>query len=271
MEDKEFVRQFTTVLSVLVVIALVIFVIAKVLTSFGDEEENPLVQQAIEERIRPVAEVYVGAVPEDVAANAADSASGGGLSGGKDVYEQVCAACHSAGVAGAPKFGDVAAWEPRLALGKDALYASVVNGKGAMPARGGHPDLTEKQIMDAVDYLLGEPSATESEAQEEVAAPSQETQVATAETSQPASDEDTGKGKEVYDAVCGNCHNSGVAGAPKPGDSGAWEPRLAQGKEALYNSALAGKGVMPAKGGRPDLSDEDVKMSVDYMLDSTAK
>ena len=52
----------------------------------------------------------------------------------------------------------------------------------------------------------------------------------------------------------------------KLGDKAAWEPRIAQGKDAMYASALNGKGAMPAKGGRADLSDDAVKAAVDYMV-----
>ena len=72
-------------------------------------------------------------------------------------------------------------------------------------------------------------------------------------------------GKSTYDTVCMACHAAGVAGAPKFGDKAAWAPRVAQGKPALYNSALHGKGAMPAKGGNPSLADDAVKAAVDYM------
>ena len=65
------------------------------------------------------------------------------------------------------------------------------------------------------------------------------------------------------------CHTAGVAGAPKLTDKGAWAPRIAQGKDALYSSSLKGKGAMPAKGGNPSLSDADVKAAVDYMVGQT--
>lgn len=72
-------------------------------------------------------------------------------------------------------------------------------------------------------------------------------------------------GKSTYDTVCMACHSTGAAGAPKYGDKAAWGPRLAQGKPALYNSALHGKGAMPPKGGNASLSDDAVKAAVDYM------
>ena len=73
-------------------------------------------------------------------------------------------------------------------------------------------------------------------------------------------------GKATFDSACTACHTAGVAGAPKFGDKAAWAPRLAQGKPALYNTALHGKGAMPAKGGNASLSDDAVKAAVDYML-----
>jgi cytochrome c5 len=78
-----------------------------------------------------------------------------------------------------------------------------------------------------------------------------------------AADDD---GKKTYDGACGVCHNAGVAGAPKLGDATAWAPRIATGKDALYATSLNGKGAMPAKGGRADISDDNVKAAVDYMV-----
>jgi len=72
-------------------------------------------------------------------------------------------------------------------------------------------------------------------------------------------------GKAVFDTTCTACHSTGAAGAPKFGDKAAWAPRIAQGKAALYNSALHGKGVMPPKGGNAALPDDAVKAAVDYM------
>ena len=75
-------------------------------------------------------------------------------------------------------------------------------------------------------------------------------------------------GKTTFDTVCTACHGMGIAGAPKFGDKAAWAPRVAQGKNALYNSALHGKGAMPPKGGNPGLSDDAVKAAVDYMVNA---
>jgi cytochrome c5 len=74
-----------------------------------------------------------------------------------------------------------------------------------------------------------------------------------------------GAGKKLYDTVCMACHAAGIAGAPKTGDKAAWKPRIATGKEALYNSALHGKNAMPPKGGS-SAADADVKAAVDYLV-----
>ncbi|WP_454732355.1 MULTISPECIES: c-type cytochrome [Cupriavidus] len=71
---------------------------------------------------------------------------------GKKVYEQVCAACHAAGVAGAPKFGDKAAWAPRLKEGMDAVHAFALKGKGVMPPKGGYAG-PDADVLAAVDYM----------------------------------------------------------------------------------------------------------------------
>ena len=65
-----------------------------------------------------------------------------------------CFACHGTGAAGAPKLGDKAAWAPRVATGRDALLASAINGKGAMPPKGGQMHLSDAEIAASIDYML---------------------------------------------------------------------------------------------------------------------
>ncbi len=74
--------------------------------------------------------------------------------------------------------------------------------------------------------------------------------------------------EQIYMQACSACHASGLLNAPMYGDKARWEPRVAKGKEQLYTSAINGIGTMPPKGGRSDISDEDIKKTVDYMLDS---
>lgn len=73
-------------------------------------------------------------------------------------------------------------------------------------------------------------------------------------------------GPTVYNSVCGACHNTGAAGAPKIDDKAAWAPRLATGNDALLTSVLKGKNAMPPKGGASALSDDEIKGALDYIL-----
>lgn len=81
----------------------------------------------------------------------------------------------------------------------------------------------------------------------------------------PAPKVDLAHGQQIYRQACAFCHDKGIAGAPKTGDPAAWGPRLAQGIDTLYTTAIRGKGAMPAKGGNPSLADADVKAAVDFI------
>ena len=73
-------------------------------------------------------------------------------------------------------------------------------------------------------------------------------------------------GAATYQNACVACHMTGAAGAPKLEDKAAWAPRIAQGKDVLYTSVLKGKGAMPPKAGQTQLSDDEIKAAVDYMV-----
>ena len=100
--------------------------------------------------VAPVATAPAAAAPAPSAAAAPASAAN---ADGKKIYETTCTVCHGAGVAGAPKLGDKAAWGPRLAPGIDALYKAALSGKGAMPAKGGNTSLTDAEVKAGVDYM----------------------------------------------------------------------------------------------------------------------
>ena len=277
---------------------------------------------------------------------------------GESIYKETCATCHATGIANAPKLDDKAAWESRMANGIDGLVKTAIAGKGAMPARGGNPAITDEEMKEIILYMTksagievsapakvdAPPTATETIATEKTAtttaampapvtagattiakapeapaAPKSPTapepvaavtetptapEVVKAQTEAPKAPEpeivqkevpkapepevaekeapktpepaaitetqeapavDLAKGEKVYKTSCFACHESGVAGSPKLGDVTAWEARLAMGNEAMYASAINGKGVMPPKGGNMGLSDEDVKAAVDYI------
>jgi cytochrome c5 len=219
---------------------------------------------------------------------------------GEEVFKAVCTTCHTAGVAGAPKFGNAGEWAPRIAEGYDTLLHNALNGKGAMPARGGTSpgDYSDFEIARAVVYMannggakFADPAqpapgaaAASSAAAEAPAAPaaaSDNSQAAAAvaalaavpQTAAPAggaqSADASQAGKALYTQVCSTCHAAGVLNAPKFGDKAAWAPRLKDPIDTVYNYALHGKGAMPPKGGS-NASDADVKAAVDYMI-SAAK
>lgn len=81
-------------------------------------------------------------------------------------------------------------------------------------------------------------------------------------------------GKPTYDGLCVSCHGSGLPNVPQVGDKAAWEPRITQGMDLLYTHAIGGyvgpSGMpMPAKGGNPALTDDQVKAAVDFMVSSS--
>ncbi|MFO8024834.1 c-type cytochrome [Thiohalophilus sp.] len=96
-------------------------------------------------------------------------------------------------------------------------------------------------------------------------------EVNTAEVTQQTADAGggAGDGKSVYDSACMACHASGAAGAPILGDKGAWEDRIAKGDDTLFDHAINGFKGMPPRGGNADLSDEEVKAAVEYMVDES--
>ena len=137
------------ILVITVVVAVLLIVVIWPLSMIGkgsDEASSDKYNDEVFVRILPVAKLELA----KAAAAAAD-----GPRDGATVYNSVCMACHASGVAGAPKAGDKAAWAPRIATGTDALVASVTNGKGAMPPKGGGADLTDDEIKAAVDHLVG--------------------------------------------------------------------------------------------------------------------
>ena len=73
-------------------------------------------------------------------------------------------------------------------------------------------------------------------------------------------------GKTIYNTVCTACHGTGAAGAPKAGDKAAWASRIATGLPALIKSATNGKNAMPPKGGAADLTDDELKSAVEYLI-----
>jgi cytochrome c5 len=117
----------------------------------GSDAETP---EAVAARIHPVADD--GFTLKDV--NAPKQ-----LQTGEAVYTSTCSACHATGAAGSPKFGDAAAWGPRIAQGYDTLVSHAIKGIRAMPAKGGNPDLDDVEVARAVVYMANKGGAKFSE------------------------------------------------------------------------------------------------------------
>lgn len=154
MEDKQFTTQFMAVLVLLFAFTIVILVIANAFYDGDEKLADARVQKAVAERIAPVGQVYVGEVPAAAAEVEAVATTVAVAMSGDQVYQQVCASCHTSGIMNAPKMGDAAAWQARLAKGKETLYANAINGIGAMPAKGGRADMSDDAIRAAVDHLI---------------------------------------------------------------------------------------------------------------------
>jgi len=105
---------------------------------------------------KPVAPVAASKPEAAAPAVAAPAAPAADLVHGQKIYRQACAYCHDRGVANAPKTGDVAAWDARLAKGMEAVYSIAIKGKGAMPPRGGNPSLSDADVNAAVDYMIAQ-------------------------------------------------------------------------------------------------------------------
>ena len=269
-------KQLIIVVALAFIVPIVIIgLLSQLLTSTPHDTSGD--EQRVLERIKPVGSVVI-----------ADASAPHGNLTGEQVYGQVCKTCHDAGLAGAPKAGDKAAWTTRIAQGEKTLVQHAIAGfqgkAGVMPPKGGNTELTDDEVQRAVVYLANqvgagwkEAAATSAAAPPAEKAPAAVAPAAVAAASPPAATAPPAAaaaapaagakadGKAVYEKTCAVCHAAGIAGAPKFGDKAAWAPRIATGINTLHNSALHGKNAMPAKGGNLALTDADVTAAVDYM------
>lgn len=135
---------FAFVVPVVVIVMLASYVTRDTRPVAGSDQMSP---EAIATRLQPVGRVEVK-----------DASGGGAVRTGEQVYAGQCAACHATGAAGAPKFGDEAAWGPRIKTGFDALLTSALKGKGAMAPQGGG-EFSDYEIARAVVYMANKGGA----------------------------------------------------------------------------------------------------------------
>ena len=258
---------FSLVVPIFAIIALVYYVTSGNKPAAGAAE----VEKAVAQRIQKIGMVEIRDANRP-------------LKSGEEVYKAQCIACHAAGAAGAPKFGDVASWAPRIQTGFEALWNSSLKGKGAMGAQGGG-DFDDVEIGKAVVYLANAAGAKFAEPQKAAAtttveapaapvvaaatmpvAPVVVAAVAAAAPAAPAKAA-AGAGEALYKQACIACHAASVAGSPKFGDKAAWAPRIQTGLDMLTTSVIKGKGAMPPKGGSA-ASDADIRAAVEYMVNA---
>ena len=148
------------VIGLLAAFAIVLFAYANAVGESHQGEavlQEPLRLADVQRNIAPFAQVAIAG--KDNSALAAASAPAGGAAAanaptnGEQAFTQVCSACHSTGVNGAPKIGDHAAWAPRIAQGKETLYKDAIAGKGNMPPKGG-TTWQDATIRMTVDYMI---------------------------------------------------------------------------------------------------------------------
>jgi cytochrome c5 len=159
--DRKFFDTFLLVLGILVGVAIALIVVARIIaanTSVARRQDDPVYEKQVEARIRPVARNAVAGQDNTVVAAPAAAAAVAVDLTGEAVFNQACVACHGAGVAGAPKFGDKAAWAPRIAQGTDTLHQHALQGfqgkSGFMPPKGGRTDITDQSVLNGVDYMV---------------------------------------------------------------------------------------------------------------------
>lgn len=252
------------VLPIIIIMLLANYVVSGKRPGAGTEIASA---ESIGARIQPVAG-HVLKVPGDLSK----------LKSGQEVYNANCATCHKEGTVGSPKFGDTAAWAPRLKNSFDALWNAALKGKGNMAAQSGG-DWDDIEIGRAVAYMANaagakfeDPKAAPAPGAAAVNASAVAPIAAAAAVVIPAAIAATpaaagNAGKALVEGACAVCHaaSGNFPGSPKLGDQAAWAPRIKTGVAALVASVTNGKGAMPPKGGTT-ASDADLKAAVEFMV-----
>ncbi len=133
---------------IVIIVMLVSYVGSNPKTGAGSNSQSP---EAIAARLKPVA---------DEGFTLVDASAPRQLKAGAEVYNAACAACHNAGAAGAPKFGDAGAWGARIKQGYDTLVSHAIKGIRGMPAKGGNPDLDDIEVARAVVHMANSAGAS---------------------------------------------------------------------------------------------------------------
>jgi cytochrome c5 len=167
--DQKFFDMYSLVIGVLAVVTIGILVLAIEMserTQAVFTRETAEYQEAVAERIRPVGQVYLPGEEQEAAAAVVETVAEpepvATAMTGPQVYNSACIACHGSGVGGAPIVGDAAQWSERIAQGMETLSRHAIEGytgtAGYMPPKGGRLDLSDDEVISAVEYMANESS-----------------------------------------------------------------------------------------------------------------
>jgi cytochrome c5 len=139
-------KQLVVVILLSFIVPIIgIILLVQLVVSTPSADPAALAPERVAERLQPVGRVELGAPP-----------AAPGARSGEEIVKTVCAACHQAGIAGAPKIGDSAAWGKLAKEGLPRLVAEATKGKGAMPPKGGAPDLTDTELARAIVFMVNQ-------------------------------------------------------------------------------------------------------------------
>ena len=262
-----------TLIGGIVILLATLYFLVKLATSGYYSDVDATTESATATRIMPTGNVVMG------------DGTPVGMRTGEQIFKKVCIQCHAADstVANSPKITHNAEWAPRIAQGFDTLFNHALNGFNAMPAKGGATDLTDDELKRAIAYMANQsggnleapPVAASGEAASGTAASGAAASGAAASggaTDVAANDE----GKKVFEGLCMACHSatSAIPYAPRITKNDEWAPKIATGKAVLLKHAMEGftgpdGGVMPAKGGNPDLTEAQISAAINYMANQS--
>ncbi|OSI11179.1 c-type cytochrome [Neisseria zoodegmatis] len=259
----------TTLVGGIVILLAVLFFLVKLANSgyFSNVEETTT--SATETRIMPVGTLAMG------------DGTPIGERTGEQIFNKVCLQCHAAdsNVPNAPRITNNGEWAPRIAKGFDTLFNNALNGFNAMPAKGGQSDLTDDELKRVIAYMANQSGGNfeapaVGAAPADAAASGEAAPAAAEQAAAPAAS--TADGKQIFESTCVACHGatSAIPNSPKITKNDEWASRIKKGKEALFKNAIEGftgpgGGFMPAKGGNTNLSDDEVKAAVTYMVNES--
>lgn len=159
-EDGVFMKRFSLLIVALMVFTVVIILYALYLHNQLVPSENPMREELKLARIQSTTGVYAGETGRAEAAAAAEALAASrpvafdGSLDPQQIYNSVCAACHTSGAAGSPRIDDPSVWAQRIAQGTDTLVMHAINGIGLMPAKGGRADLSDEQVRVTVEWMV---------------------------------------------------------------------------------------------------------------------